>query len=138
MTYQYFIASRWRNRDTVLDLLDKLQAKGKKVYCFIKTDPYHSPDDDPEKTMAEYEATENWQNNKMIRDIFKKDMQGLKDSETLLLLLPAGKSAHIEAGVAFGMNKRCIVIGEQKETESLYLIFSEFYKTIDDFINNLK
>jgi|GEM_PF-3631094 len=33
--------------------------------------------------------------------------------------------------------KTCILIGEQKEAESLYLIFDEFYKTVDEFIESL-
>ena len=60
-----------------------------------------------------------------------------QNSKALILLLPAGKSAHIEAGVAFGMKKKCILIGEQKEAESLYLIFAESYQTIDEFIDGL-
>ena len=137
MTYQYFVASRWRNRDIVFELVEKLRAKGKTVFCFMENDPYHSSDDDPVEVMQAYEATSEWQKNKMVQDIFKKDMEGLKASQTLLLLLPAGKSAHIEAGVAFGMGKECIVIGEQKETESLYLIFSEHHNSIDEFIKSL-
>lgn len=137
MDYEYFIASRWRNRDTVLELFHKLQEKGKKVYCFMTTDPYHSPHDDPEQTMTEYEATENWENNVMIRDIFEKDMKALRSSEKLILLLPAGKSAHIEAGVAYGLGKECIVIGKQEKAESLYLIFNKTYEAIEEFIKNI-
>jgi hypothetical protein len=55
----------------------------------------------------------------------------------LILLLPAGKSAHIEAGVAYGMGKKLILVGEQKETESLYLIFDECYNSVDEFIQSL-
>ena len=70
--------------------------------------------------------------------IFQKDMKPLKESETLILLLPAGKSGHIEAGVAYGLGKKCIFIGEPEETDSLYLIFEEDYPTIDDFIASFK
>ncbi len=137
MQYQYFVASRWRNRDSVLELVEKIRAKGKTAYCFMENDPYHTSDEDPEKVMSEFEATEDWQNADMLKEIFKKDMDALRESAVLILLLPAGKSAHIEAGAAFGMNKQCIVIGEQKEAESLYLIFNESYPTIDAFIDSL-
>ena len=135
MKYDYFIASRWRNRDSVLNLFNKLSAKGKSVYCFLVTDPHHSIHEDPEETMKSFESTGNWRTDSMIKDIFERDMDGLKNSQTLLLLLPAGKSAHMEAGIAYGMGKRCIVIGEQKEAESLYLIFNEFYPSIDKFVS---
>ncbi len=103
----------------------------------METDQYHSMETDPEETMEEYELTHNWWNSKMVKDIFKKDMKALKESEILLLLLPAGKSSHIEAGVAYGMGKKCIVIGDQREAESLYLIFNEHYSTIGEFISSL-
>lgn len=80
MKYDYFIASRWRNRDIVLELLNKLEDKKKKYI---------------------------------------------------------GKSAYMEAGIAYGLKKKCILIGEQKEAESLYLIFNEKYPTIDRFIDSL-
>lgn len=51
--------------------------------------------------------------------------------------MPAGKSAHIEAGIAYGLGKKLVLIGEQKKTESHYLIFDEFYKSIDDFLTSL-
>ncbi len=36
-----------------------------------------------------------------------------------------------------GWAKKCIVIGEQKEAESLYLIFDMFYSTTDEFVESL-
>lgn len=45
-----------------------------------------------------------------------------------LLVLPAGKSAHIEAGIAYGLGKKCYAIGEYDVTDSLYLIFDKIFK----------
>lgn len=53
-------------------------------------------------------------------------------------MLPAGKSAHMEVGIAYVMGKKCILIGEQKEAESLYLIFNEVYSSIGEFIASLE
>ena len=139
MRYDYFIACRWRNRDNVLDLADKLRAKGKIVYtCFDSEQSLADKKKDPEEAMQEFEATENWESDENVRKIFDTDMNALRNSQNLILLLPAGKSAHIEAGAAYGMGKRCILIGEQKEAESNYLIFNELYPTADKFINNIK
>lgn len=143
MQFEYFIASRWRNKETVLELTEKLRQKGKTVYCFIEGDGTHYELKDaeqahtPEAFMKKFENIPDWRNDKRVQEIFDIDMKALKNSEKLILLLPAGKSAHMEAGVAYGMGKKCIVIGEQKETESLYFIFDEFYNTIDDFIASL-
>lgn len=138
MKYHYFIASRWRNRDSVRLLAQKLREKGFSVYCFI--DEEHSlndPNEDPEEEMKKFETIVDWRNNPMVKAMFDHDMNALRDSETLIMLLPAGKSAHMEAGAAYGVGKKCIFIGEQKETESLYLIFSESYPTVEEFINQL-
>jgi hypothetical protein len=137
MHYNYFVASRWRNRDSVFALVDAIRAKGKSAYNFMENDPYHSSDEDPEKVMKGFEATEDWKNTQMVKDIFTKDMEALQASDAVILLLPAGKSAHIEIGVAYGMQKKTILIGEQKEAESLYLIFDEDYPSIDAFIDSL-
>lgn len=138
MKYQYFISSRWRNKEQVLKLTQKLRAKGKIVYCFAEDKSYiDEVDPNPESFMQHFESLPNWTQNPMVQEIFKTDMEGLKESEQLILLLPAGKSSHLETGIAYGMGKKCIVIGEQKEAESLYLIFSEFYNSTEDFLNSL-
>lgn len=143
MRYQYFIASRWRNKEAVLDITHKLRRKGKSVYCFIEGDgrDYELKDLDenytPEEFMKRFESIPDWINSPKVKEVFKVDMNALKNSETLILLLPSGKSAHMEAGIAYGMGKKCIVVGELKETESLYFIFSKFYKSTDDFISSI-
>ena len=143
MKYQYTIISRWRNREKVEELTNKLRKKGKTVYSFIEGDgSNHALKDSeqkyaPEQFMQKFESIPNWKNDSGVREIFEIDMKALKESESVILLLPAGKSSHIEAGVAYGLGKNLIVIGEQKETESLYLIFNHFFNTIDDFINSL-
>jgi len=131
MKYQYFIASSSRNKDNIIELTEKLRQNGKTVYSFIETNPL-------KKRISEEIDVKDWRNSEMNNYIFQKDMKPLKESETLILLLPAGKSGHIEAGVAYGLGKKCIFIGEPEETDSLYLIFEEDYPTIDDFIASFK
>lgn len=70
-------------------------------------------------------------------DHFKKDLAGLKAAQTVVLLLPAGTSAHIEAGIAFGLGKKLVLIGEPEKPETLYFIFGERFKTTEDFLNSL-
>jgi len=142
MTYDYFIASRWRNKEQVLELSALIKEKGKTVYCFaegnksefvLKNDEGMQPDE----FMQKFESIPDWQNDPNVWEVFDVDMNALKAADCVLLLLPAGKSAHIEAGVAYGLGKKLVVIGEQKESESLYLIFDEFYADIISFIESL-
>ena len=67
-----------------------------------------------------------------VRTIFEHDLDGLKKSENFLLVLPAGKSSHIEAGIAYGLGKKCYAIGEYDVTDSLYLIFDKIFKDEDE------
>lgn len=143
MKYQYFIASRWRNKDQVVDLVNKIRQKGKTVYSFFEGDgSYYDLKDSegkytPAEFMKKFESTANWFTDKGVKEVFDVDINALKESETLILLLPAGKSAHVEAGIAYGLDKKLIVIGEQKEAESSYMIFNEMFPTIDDFRKSL-
>ena len=141
MKYQYFIASRYRNREMVLDLANKLRSKGRTVYCFIESDAsiknVGGLNASPEEAMKAFESIPDWTKNPAVKEVFETDMAALKASENIILLLPAGKSAHMEAGVAYGLGKNLILIGDQKETESLYLVFNESYPSIGSFIASL-
>lgn len=130
MKYQYFIASSSRNKDRIIELTQKLRQKGKTVYSFLEANPL-------KKLISDEIDVKNWRESEMNKFIFEKDMKPLKKSECLILLLPAGKSGHIEAGIAYGLGMRCIFIGEPEETDSLYLIFSEDYPNIDKFVDSL-
>lgn len=141
MKYEFFIASRWRNKNEVLALAKQIREKGKVVYTFIEGDgeKYTLKNSEgtmhPEEFMKHFEKHD--QQDPAIREVFEVDLHALENSEKLILLLPAGKSAHIEAGIAYGMKKPCILIGEQKEAESSYCIFNETYTTPDAFLETL-
>lgn len=138
MKYDYFVSARWRNRPQVEELVNKLREKGKTVYSFIETNSdYPGRDRDPEVVMTEFEALPNWVNDPVVRKIYERDLEGLKESENFIVLLPVGTSGNVEIGIAFGLGKKCIAIGDMGKTETLYLLFSEMYKDIDDFISNL-
>lgn len=134
--YDFFIAGRWRNKDNVKLVLDMVRDYGKSAYCFLEND-YRGEivelrmDEDPEVFMAELENLP--QDHPFIQKIFDIDMKAEKDSNTFLLVFPAGIAAHIEAGVAYGLGKRCIAIGTLEKTETLYNIFDKIFPTILDF-----
>ncbi len=132
--YDFFVSGRWRNRDNVLGLTQKIREKGYKVYCFLEAS--HSASrihNDPEEDMRQFEKRD-WKNDPYVKEVFQNDMDGEKASDVFVILLPVGKSCHIEAGVAYGMGKKCVLIGEQKEAESLYLVFNEMYCSVNEFL----
>jgi hypothetical protein len=135
--YDFFVSGKWRNKDNVLNLTKNIREKGYSVYCFLESEhSTHRINNDPNVDMQEFEKLD-WRTDTYIKKIFENDMEGERNSSTFVMLLPAGKSCHIEAGVAYGLGKKCILIGEQKEAESLYLIFDEVYPSEKEFLQIL-
>lgn len=135
----YTIISRFRNKELCQNLVRKLQEKGKTCYdfCSIPADP-NNPDAHPEEQMKYHENVKDFYNDPYFQAMFKRDLDGLKNAEKVILLLPAGTSAHIEAGIAYGLGKPLILIGEPEKPESLYLMFERRHKTVDEFLETVK
>jgi hypothetical protein len=135
----FTIISKFRNKDQVELLVRELKKRGKTCYNFseIPADP-ENPDAHPEEQMKVAEKTEDFFNDPQHKYSFKKDLSGLKNAKKVIVLLPIGNSAHIEAGIAYGLAKPLILIGEPEKPETLYLIFQERYDTIDDFLKTVK
>lgn len=130
--YDFFIAGRWRNKDNVRAVLNAVRASGKTAYCFIenayegeKLSFNAASQEDIEATMQASEAMP--QNDPMIRKIFENDITGERESDSFLLVLPAGIAGHIEAGVAYGLGKKCYAVGQPEKTETLYCIFDKIF-----------
>ena len=121
----------------ILKLTDDIRQKDYTVYCFFES-KMSTPrlNNDPEEEMENFEKLD-WKTDPLIKEMFEADLEAERNSDTFVMLLPAGKSCHIEAGVAFGLGKKCILIGAQKEAESLYLIFDEVYQTEKEFLETI-
>jgi hypothetical protein len=130
--YDFFIAGRWRNKDNIKPVLDLVRKSGRTAYCFIenayegeKLSFNANSKEDIETTMQASEAMA--QDDPMIRKIFEADIRGERDADNFLLVFPAGIAAHIEAGIAYGMGKKCYAIGQPEKTETLYCIFDRIF-----------
>jgi len=131
----FTIVSSFRNKNNVNDLIKRIREKGYSCYNFADTpaDP-NNPEGEPEEQMKVFESNKGFMNDSRYKEIFDKDLEGLKNAEKVILLLPAGTSAHMEIGIAYGLGKKCILIGEPQKPESLYLLFHECYGNTEDFL----
>lgn len=144
MKYEFFIAGRTRNKDNILKLCEIFDKYNIDYYCFLKNDESHEKagldlSGDINKFQDSFEALD--LNSEQVKIIFENDLNGLNESKNLLLVLPAGKSAHIESGIAYGQGKKCYAIGEYDATDSLYRIFENIFKNeeeLEDFLKNYK
>lgn len=129
------VAGRTRNIPAILEVCKALKSIGKTYYCFAENEKSHKKagfnlHDHPDKLAADYEKRD--LNSDGIRTIFNDDLDGLKSADSLILVLPAGISSHMEAGIAYGLGKRCYAIGSYEKTDSLYLIFDKIFANIDE------
>ncbi len=73
-----------------------------------------------------WEQTYDWVKN-VSDDVSLEDMikyatlesQGIVDSDIVIILLPAGRGAHIELGMAMALNKKVFLCSETKEEFSI-------------------
>lgn len=137
-TYEFFIAGRARNKENILKICDLFDKYNISYYCFLKNEDewgYGSKDQTPEERQQEFEKL--GLKSDVVLNLFHNDLEGEKNSKNLLLVLPAGKAAHIESGIAYGLGKKCYAIGEYEATDTLYNIFEEIFsneKELEEFL----
>ncbi len=139
MEYDFFIAGRARNRDNILNICNLLDKYKISYYCFLKNEDnwgYGNSNQTPEERQQEFESLD--LKSDIVLNLFKQDMEGEKASKNLLLVLPAGKAAHIESGIAYGMGKKCYAIGNFDSTDTLYNIFDKIFSNETELEQFLK
>lgn len=129
--YDIYLASSWRNQDQP-EVLFALREWGYTVYDFKHPDP----DDESDQGFHWSEIDTQYKKwtardlrDKLAHPIaqsgFKKDYNALADCLCCVLLLPSGRSAHLEAGFAIGSDIPTVVMAaanEEIEPELMYLL----------------
>jgi hypothetical protein len=144
MKYDYFIAGRTRNKDELKKIASTLRSSGKTAHCFVENEyegdgiKYDPSAGNQEEEMQALEGLEDWQTNHTFREIYENDMEALKDSKEFIIVFPAGFSAHMELGAAYGMGKKCYGIGRPEKAETLYLMMQKIYPTVEEFLKPLR
>lgn len=135
---KYFIASRWNNMKQVQYLTENLHALGHDIFSYVDDQRNFVPKKELEQPADLFKPGEDWRTRPALRAMFEKDMTGLAGCDVMVMLLPAGATSHIEAGIAYGLAKKLVLIGEPEKIKSHYLIFNEWYKTIEEYIAKLR
>lgn len=137
--YEFFIAGRARNKENILKICNLFDKYNISYYCFLKNEKdwgYGNPNQTPEENQREFESL--GLKSEVVLNLFNSDLNGEKLSKNFLLVLPAGKAAHIEAGIAYGLGKKCYAIGEYETTDTLYNIFETIFANETELENFLK
>ena len=138
MATDYTILGKFRNKEKIDYLVSEIRKRGYSCYNFCDISAnIENPNDDPETQMQKHENTKDFWDDEYFHNIFKKDLQALREAEKVIVLLPAGNAVHIEMGIAYALNKPLILIGEVEKPETLYLIFKERYNSVEEFLSKL-
>ena len=131
-----YVASSWRNA-LQPEIVKTLRADGHEVVYDFKADgasfswkdvvPDHVPGHDWPPSML-YRALDH----PLAERGFETDMRALDACSACLLVLPCGKSAHLELGYAVGHGKLTIVLMAQpSEPELMYRMCDYFCSSLD-------
>jgi len=142
MKRKIYLASSWRNPNQP-KAVTILREAGHEVYDFR----HPKPGDDGFSWGDIAAAWLNWAPNEFVEGLkhpiaqagFKSDKDALDWCDTCVLLLPCGRSAHLEAGYAIGWGKPTLIVLDQDrfEPELMYLLADVVVPGIDDMLSGL-
>jgi hypothetical protein len=109
MSRRIYLASSWRN-EAYPSALAMLRFAGHEVFDFRSPPPhyagFHWSDIDPEwRSWPPDQYRRVLRSNRIAAEGFASDLRGMQWADTCVLLLPCGRSAHLEAGWCIAMGK---------------------------------
>ena len=125
MTHNIYAASSWRN-EQYNTVVTQMRNWGHTVYNFREGFSFHWSNIDTE-----------WQKWDAVKyrgvliqhpypaQGFMSDYRAMLWADTCVLILPCGRSAHLEAGWFCGAHKRCIILLADGEPELMNLIATD-------------
>jgi len=136
-----YVASSWRNRYQP-GVVERLRGEGYSVYDFRHpakdNDGFHWSEIDVAWQRWTPDAFRTALCHPVAADGFGLDMDALQECDACVLVLPAGRSAHLEMGQAAGAGKFTVVyIPEQVEPELMYRMLVAICTTMDEVVRTL-
>lgn len=140
-----YVASSWRNEVAHRGAVDALRAAGHDVYDFRNPAPGDTgfawrqidPDRDWLKDPTHFRAG---LAHPIAQHGFRLDMSALANAEATVLVLPCGRSAHLELGYAVGAGQRTLVLldSPMSEPELMYLACDALCVSIGEVVSELE
>lgn len=133
-----YVASSWRNPSQP-EVVTRLRNAGHEVYDFRNPAPdntgfsWRDVDPDWQKwTPAEFcEGL----NHPVAARGFGYDMDALDAADAVVLVMPCGRSAHLELGYAAGAGKRTAILLSEGEPELMYLMVDRLFHSLNDLVH---
>lgn len=136
-----YVASSWRNPHQQV-VVRALRSAGHEVYDFRNPSPgnhgFAWSDIDPDWLNWSPEKFRDALKDQIAIDGFTIDMKALRDCDACVLVLPCGRSAHLELGWAAGAGKRTgILILDPNEPELMYRMLDGIYTSIPEMLERV-
>jgi hypothetical protein len=141
-----YLASSWRNERQPV-VVEALRHYGHQVYDFRNPSEGY---ENPTGVTAGFQWSEidpNWQQwtsgqyiDALLSPIaqrgFESDYRAMQWADTGVLLMPSGRSAHLEAGYFNGARKPLhILLGDEQEPELMYLMATSISRSIAELVH---
>lgn len=137
-----YVASSWRNTERLNNVIRALRGAGHKVYDFREDGGFSWSDIDSD--IPSGIGTENGTPARKYIELvnhpvavagFDRDMKHLDEADTLVLVLPCGKSAHFELGYAIGQGKNIIIyLEDPMQPELMYRAAKNLVTSINELL----
>ena len=120
-------------------LTENLQELGHEVFSYVGDARNFVPASQVDQSRSEaFEISDDWQKRSELKKMFDSDLAGMTECDTFIMLMPAGKGVHMQAGIAYGFNKHMVLIGELESVEVHYMMFDEWHKSVEDYLTKLR
>lgn len=136
-----YVASSWRN-DFQQEVVTTLREAGHEVYDF-KNPPhglggFHWSEMDKNwQQWTPYQYREKLLNSPIAAFGFNTDFRAMRWADTCVLVMPCGRSAHLELGWMSGAGKRTLILLDDGEPELMNLLADEICVDIDELVQAL-
>jgi hypothetical protein len=136
-----YVASSWRNQ-LQPSVVDRLRKEGYEVYDFRNPAPgnhgFAWSQIDPEWQSWDAHDFREALTHPIAEAGYKSDLDALEDADATVLVMPCGRSAHLELGVAVGMNQRTVILlPGDSEPELMYKLADQICLSLNEVVDHL-
>lgn len=137
-----YVASSWRN-DLQPRVVLALRNAGYEVYDFKNPEPgnhgFHWSEIDKDWKQWSIKTFRGALYHPIAESGFRRDMSALEQCDICVLVLPCGRSAHLEAGYAIGAGKPTFILSfENQEPELMYKMAALICCSINELLGSIK
>ena len=137
-----YVATSWRNQRHP-EIVEHLRAEGHEVYDF------RNPPNGLQGGFQWSQIDPDWQqwsaasyrlallNSPLSAQGYVSDLRALEWCDTCVLVMPCGRSAHLELGYAAGRGKRTVILLEDGEPELMYLIADSLATSLAEMVRSV-